>query len=218
MNVRLKVCCIASVAEAHLALEHGASALGLVGAMPSGPGVIDDATIAEIARSVPSSVATFLLTSRTEGAHVVAHVEATGVNTVQLVDAVPVATYVALRRALPKLRIVQVIHVQSRDSIDEARRAAEHVDVILLDSGNPTLAVKELGGTGRTHDWTLSRAIVDAVDKPVFLAGGIRADNVAQALRAVRPYGIDLCSGVRTNGRLDAQKLGALASVMRAVD
>jgi phosphoribosylanthranilate isomerase len=212
---RLKVCCIASVDEARLALEHGAWALGLVSAMPSGPGVIADEQIAEIARSVPSDVPTFLLTSRTDGPHVVAHLEKTGANTVQLVDAVPVATYAAIRRALPRVRIVQVIHVCDAASIEEAREAAEHADMLLLDSGNPKLAVKELGGTGRTHDWSLSRAIVDCVDKPVLLAGGIRPENVRVALDAVRPHGIDLCSGVRTNGRLDPEKLRSLTASMR---
>lgn len=216
MAARLKVCCIASVDEARLALEHGAWALGLVGAMPSGPGVIDDATIAEIAWSVPASVPTFLLTSRTDGAAVVAHLEETGANTVQLVDAVPVATYAAIRRALPKVRIVQVVHVCDAGSVEEARAAAEQVDMLLLDSGNPKLAVKELGGTGRTHDWSLSRAIVESVDKPVLLAGGIRSDNVRSALDAVRPFGIDLCNGVRKDGRLDADKLRALVTAMRA--
>lgn len=211
---KLKVCCIASVEEAELALRHGAWALGLVAEMPSGPGVIDDATIAAIARAVPREVATFLLTSRTDGAAIVEHVVATGVNTVQLVDAVPAAAHAALRRELPHVRVVQVIHVRDAGSVDEARAAAEHVDVLLLDSGNPALAVKELGGTGRVHDWSVSRAIVEAVDRPVFLAGGIRPENVADAIRAVRPHGIDLCSGVRTDGRLDPSKLARLVAAM----
>jgi phosphoribosylanthranilate isomerase len=215
---RLKVCCIASVAEAEIALEHGAWAIGLVARMPSGPGPIADELIAEIARSVPPHVATFLLTSRTDGDAIVEHVEATGVNTVQIVDAVETRAYSVIRRALPRVRIVQVIHVRDSGSLDEARLAAEHVDVLLLDSGNPTLAVKELGGTGRTHDWMLSRAIVDSVRKPVFLAGGIRAENVAEAIARVRPHGIDLCSGVRTSGALDAAKLRALRGEMTRAD
>lgn len=214
MGARLKVCCIASVAEAQLALAHGAWALGLVGAMPSGPGVISDDLIGEIARSVPAGVPTFLLTSRIDGAEVVAHLEETGANTVQLVDAVPVSTYAAVRRALPRVRIVQVIHVCDPGSVDQAREAAEHVDMLLLDSGNPQLPVKELGGTGRTHDWSLSRAIVDRVDKPVLLAGGIRPENVREALRVVHPHGIDICSGVRTAGRLDPAKLSSLVAAM----
>lgn len=214
----MKVCCIASVAEAQLAIEHGAAAIGLVGWMPSGPGPIPDDRIAEIARATPPQIATFLLTSRVEPEEVVAHVKLVGVNTVQLVDAVPVETYAALRKETPRVRIVQVIHVQDESAIEEAKAAAEKVDILLLDSGRPNLAVKELGGTGRTHNWAISRKIVEAVEKPVFLAGGMRPDNVAEAIRAVRPHGIDLCSGVRTEGRLDRGKLRGLVGAMRGAD
>lgn len=186
--------------------------------MPSGPGVIDDAMIARIARGAPPAVATFLLTSRTEPGEVVEHVRSTGVNTVQLVDDVPEETYAALREQIPSARIVQVLHVQDRMVLDDAARAAPYVDALLLDSGRPGAAVKELGGTGRTHDWSLSAEVVRRAGVPVFLAGGIRPENVAEAIRAVRPYGIDLCSGVRTNGRLDAVKLGALVREMRRAD
>ena len=218
LRTRLKVCCIASIEEARLAIAHGADAIGLVGAMPSGPGPIPDELIAEIARTVPPPVATFLLTSRVEAEDVVSHVRGAGVNTVQLVDAVGVETYAALRRSLPQVRIVQVIHVQDDGALEEARRVAEFVDALLLDSGRPNLAVKELGGTGRTHNWAISRRIVETVERPVFLAGGITPGNVAEAIRTVRPYGIDLCSGVRVGGRLDAGKLGRLVGEMRDVD
>lgn len=218
MRTRLKVCCIASVEEARTAVAAGADAVGLVARMPSGPGPIPDALIAEIAATVPPPVATFLLTSETDPAAIVEHVGRCRANTVQLVDAVPADAYAGLRRAHPAVRIVQVIHVEDQDSVEEARQAASHVDALLLDSGRPKLAVKELGGTGRVHDWTLSARIVAESPVPVFLAGGIRADNVAEAIRAVRPYGIDLCSGVRTDGRLDPAKLAALVAAMRAAD
>lgn len=218
MRTRLKVCCMASVEEARIAVAAGADAVGLVARMPSGPGPIPDALIAEIAATVPPPVATFLLTCETDPAAIVEHVGRCGTNTVQLVDAVPAAAYAALRRAHPAVRIVQVIHVEDQDSVEEARRAASQVDALLLDSGRPKLAVKELGGTGRVHDWTLSARIVAESPVPVFLAGGIRADNVAEAIRAVRPHGIDLCSGVRTDGRLDSAKLAALVAAMRAAD
>lgn len=218
MRTRLKVCCIASVEEARTAVAAGADAVGLVARMPSGPGPIPDALIAEIARNVPPPVATFLLTCETDPAAIVEHVGRCRANTVQLVDAVPSAAYAALRRAHPAVRIVQVIHVEDQDSLEEARQAASQVDALLLDSGRPKLAVKELGGTGRVHDWTLSARIVAESPVPVFLAGGIRADNVAEAIRAVRPHGIDLCSGVRTDGRLDPAKLAALVAAMRAAD
>jgi phosphoribosylanthranilate isomerase len=204
---KIKICCISSVEEARLAVRYGASALGLVSAMPSGPGPISEDLIAEIVLHIPSGIMSFLLTSRQDAASIVAQQRKTRVNTLQLVDAVTEDAYASLREDLPGIRIVQVIHVRDESSIDEAVSAASHVDMLLLDSGNPTSAVKELGGTGRTHDWKLSRRIVDAVNVPVFLAGGLNPENVREAIDKVRPYGVDICSGVRTDGRLDEQKL-----------
>lgn len=205
--MRVKICCIASLEEARLAVLHGAAALGLVGRMPSGPGPIEDGLIAEIAASVPPPVATFLLTSETGPEAIVDHVRRCGTNTVQLVDAIDPRDYGALRKALPRVKIVQVIHVTGPESIDEAKERAPLVDALLLDSGRPGAAVRELGGTGRVHDWSLSRRIVAASPRPVFLAGGLRPENAAEAWRAVKPFGLDLCTGVRTDGRLDAGKL-----------
>jgi phosphoribosylanthranilate isomerase len=148
-----------------------------------------------------------LLTSRTQPAHVVEHVKRCGTNVVQLVDAVPTETYAQLRAAFPALRIVQVIHVGGEDALREASAAARHVDALLLDSGNPSATTKVLGGTGETHDWSLSAQIVAEAGVPVFLAGGLNEQNVAQAIAKVRPYGVDLCSSLRTNGKLDANKV-----------
>jgi phosphoribosylanthranilate isomerase len=210
MQPRIKICCIASVAEAQLAIRHGASALGLVSAMPSGPGPIAEELIAEIAAQIPPPIATFLLTSQQEPDAVIDQQRRCGCNTLQLVDAFPVHGYAKLHRALPGVRIVQVIHVIGEASVAEAQAVAPHVDALLLDSGNPALVVKELGGTGRTHNWELSRQIVAGVARPVFLAGGLRAENVAAAIRAVQPFGVDVCSGVRTaTGALDPARLAA---------
>lgn len=209
---RIKVCCIASVHEAWTAIRAGASALGLVSAMPSGPGVIADETIAGIAARVPPGVATFLLTSSQEVETIVRQQRAARVNTLQLVDAMRTGDYARLRAELPGVALVQVIHVRGAEAVDQAREVAPHVNAILLDSGNPSAAVKELGGTGRVHDWSVSAAIRDAVDVPVFLAGGLRPENVAEAVARVRPFGLDVCSGVRTEGRLDAAKLAAFVA------
>lgn len=210
----VKVCCISSLEEARLAVSLGASALGLVAAMPSGPGVIDEALIAEIAAGVPPPVASFLLTSEVTAAAIAAQHARCRTSTLQLVDAVAGRELTELRERLPGIRLVQVIHVQGEDAVREAAAVAPLVDALLLDSGNPTLAVKQLGGTGRTHDWDLSARIVREVDRPVFLAGGLREDNVAEAIERVRPHGLDLCSSVREGGRLSAGRLGAF---MRAV-
>jgi phosphoribosylanthranilate isomerase len=209
---RIKVCCIGSIEEAKLAISLGASAVGLVSAMPSGPGVINEDLIADIARSVPPPIGTFLLTSRQSVKQIVAQHRGCRTNTIQICDHLIDGEYDDLRAALPGISLVQVIHVGGTESIDQAVELAPKVDALLLDSGNQRLAIKELGGTGRVHDWTVSRRICEAVDRPVFLAGGLRPDNVSEALVQVGPFGIDVCSGVRTDGRLDPAKLRAFIS------
>jgi len=204
---QVKICCISSLAEAQLAIKYGANILGLVGPMPSGPGIITDELISEIAQSVPSEIETFLLTSETSAEKIIAHHQKVKTTAIQIVDRISIESYVILRQALPQIKLVQVIHVLDEESVEEAIQMAPLVDYILLDSGNPNLAVKELGGTGRVHNWALSRQIRAAIKKPLFLAGGLKAENVQEAIGAVRPYGIDLCSGVRTGGKMDEQKL-----------
>ena len=207
---RVKICCISSAEEASLAVRYGASALGLVSTMPSGPGVIPDNLIAEIAATVPPGVATFLLTSAQDAETIIAQQRRAGVNTLQICDRLTGGSYEDIRAALPGIKLVQVIHVTGPESLDEARLVATQVDAILLDSGNQSLAVKELGGTGRVHDWTISRAIRAAIDIPLYLAGGLNAGNVAEAIDAVGPFALDICSGVRTDGWLDETKLSAI--------
>ena len=208
-NPRVKICCIASIDEAHMAIAYGASALGLVSAMPSGPGVISEEKIAEIAATIPPPIATFLLTSKRDARSIIAQQKKCRTNTLQLCDRIEVGGYRELRDGMPGVALVQVIHVSGRESIDEAIGAAPYVDALLLDSGNKNSPVKELGGTGRVHDWNISKAIRESVEKPIFLAGGLNAENVAKAIADVAPFGLDLCSGVRTNGTLNETKLAA---------
>jgi len=212
---RIKICCIGSVEEAGLAIRYGAAAVGLVSAMPSGPGVIAEDLIAEIAATIPPGVASFLLTSQQSVAAIVEQQRRLRVNTLQLVDALTDGTYAELRAALPGVGLVQVVHVTGEEALAQALAVAPHVDALLLDSGNPNLRVKELGGTGRRHDWQISRRIRDAVSIPLYLAGGLRPDNVAEAIATVRPFGVDICSGVRTQGRLDEVKLAAFVQAVR---
>jgi phosphoribosylanthranilate isomerase len=215
MKTHVKICCMGSVAEANTAIELGASAIGLVSRMPSGPGPIEEDLIAEIVAAVGKRVETFLLTSETSAAAIIAQQRRSGASTVQLVDTVEAGAHEAIRDSLGGTRIVQVIHVVGDDSLEEAIDAAKTADALLLDSGNPKLAVKELGGTGRRHDWKISRRIVESVGIPVYLAGGLNRENVREAIDAVGPYGVDVCSGVRTNGRLDREKA---AGFMKAIE
>lgn len=216
--VRVKICCIGNVDEAKLAIRHGASALGLVSEMPSGPGVIGEDRIAEIAPVVPPGVSSFLLTSETDPEEIVAQQRRCRVDTLQLCDRLERGAHRELRRALPGISLVQVVHVTGEESVEEAREAAPEVEAILLDSGRPDSPEKELGGTGRVHDWKISRRICESVPVPVFLAGGLGPENVLAAIETVRPYGVDLCSGVRSNGQLDEAKLRALMTQVRETE
>jgi phosphoribosylanthranilate isomerase len=207
MIPRIKICCISSIEEAKTAIGFGASAIGLVARMPSGPGPIADELIKQIAATVPPPIATFLLTSEISVNEIIKHHQRTNTNTIQIVDSLSHGTYSQLKTALPSVKIVQVIHVIDESSVEEAIRISELVDALLLDSGNPKLKVKELGGTGRVHNWKFSRQIRDYAKCPVFLAGGLNPDNVRDAIEQVQPFAVDVCSGVRTDGNLDRNKL-----------
>lgn len=209
--VRFKVCCIQSVEEMRMAVRYGASAVGLVTSMPSGPGVISDESAAAIARAVPPGVDSFLLTCRQTASAVIEQQRRVGCSVLQLVDSFPVSDYRLLREALSGIRIVQVIHVQDEQSVQEARRAAEHADALLLDSGTPNAETKVLGGTGRIHNWGFSREICSSVNIPVYLAGGLKPDNIGEAYTTVRPFALDVCSGLRINGVLSESLLSRFA-------
>jgi phosphoribosylanthranilate isomerase len=218
MRTRIKVCCIASPDEATMAIKAGADALGLVARMPSGPGPIPDTAIAEVTAFAPPPIATFLLTSETTAEAISAHVRATNPSTVQVVSHIEPVESERLAALEAHLRRVQVIHVEGPEALDLIPAYAPHVHAFLLDSGKPNAAIAELGGTGRAHDWAVSAAFVRATERPVFLAGGLSAANVADAIKRVRPYGLDLCSGVRTDGRLDPEKLAAFVLAVEQTD
>ncbi|HEY5884196.1 MAG TPA: phosphoribosylanthranilate isomerase [Pyrinomonadaceae bacterium] len=213
-NPRVKICCIASIEEAWTAIDYGASAVGLVSQMPSGPGVISDELIEEIAAMIPPAVSSFLLTCSQDVDDIIKQQTRLRVNTIQICDRLDKGNHRELRQALPGVSIVQVVHVTGAESVEEALEAAPFVDALLLDSGSKTATIKELGGTGRVHDWSLSKLIRQEVKVPVFLAGGLNSANVAAAIREVRPFGVDVCSGVRTDNHLDEKKM---ADFFRAV-
>ena len=217
MRKRIKICCISSILESKIAIKFGADALGLVSNMPSGPGVISDRLITEIIKTIPPPISSFLLTSRINAGGIISQHKKINSNTIQLVDAVDFETYKILKKKLPTVKLVQVIHVLDEHSVEDALVISEYVDALLLDSGNPNLDVKILGGTGITHNWALSRKICELSKAPVFLAGGINAENVKQANDEVNPFGFDLCSSVRSNGKLDEFKLGAFFEAVEKI-
>lgn len=214
MRTRVKICCITTREAVNLAVAAGADALGLVGPMPSGTGIIDLATAKDLAARTPPPVASFLLSCAVDAETLVAEARAVGPTALQIVDAVEPAVHARLRRELPALKLVQVLHVTGEETVEEARRVAPLVDALLLDSGLPHAAVRQLGGTGRVHDWSISRRIVEASPRPVILAGGLNPGNIAEAIRAVRPFAVDVCTGLRTAGQLDPAKLAAFMAAI----
>ncbi len=206
-KTRVKICCISSIEEAKMAIIYGASALGLVSAMPSGPGVISEELIAEISALVPPDVSTFLLTSKQDVKSIIEQQRRCQVNTIQICDNFRLEKYQDLRDAMPGIDLVKVVHVTGEESVEEAVAVAPLVDAILLDSGNKYLAIKQLGGTGKVHNWDISKKIRELVDVPLYLAGGLNSENVAAAIKQVSPFGLDVCTGVRTNNKLDETKL-----------
>ena len=216
MRTRTKVCCIASLEEARQAIAAGADAIGLVAAMPSGRTIADD-RIPVITAFAPPPVASFLLTSERTADAISAHVRRTGPTTVQIVTHIDPSESARLAELEPQVRRVQVIHVEGPEALNLIAVYAPHVHAFLLDSGAPNAATPQLGGTGRRHDWAVSAEFVRMSRLPVFLAGGLSAANAEEAIRQVRPFGLDLCSGLRTEGRLDPGKLaGFMAAVRRA--
>jgi phosphoribosylanthranilate isomerase len=218
MITRVKICCIRSKVEARSAIEHGASAIGLVTEMPSGPGVIPREEIQEIASIVPPLVGSFLLTSATAPQAIVGQQRFCRTNTIQICRPIGIDAYAALRSELPGISLVQVVHVTGPKILDDVQELAPLVDAILLDSGDPHLPEPKLGGTGQTHDWSISRRIRDMIDIPVILAGGLTHENVAEAILAVKPFAVDVCTGVRNDGRLDEQLLAMFFESVRSVE
>jgi phosphoribosylanthranilate isomerase len=212
MLPRIKICCIQSIEEAWLAIKYGASAIGLVSEMPSGPGPISEELIKEIAATIPPGITSVLLSCKTNTKEIIEQQRRCGVNAIQIVDRFEKGSYHDFKEAMPGISIIQVIHISGEESIKEALAVAPYVNGILLDSGNPSLKVKELGGTGRTHDWSISSKIRELLDVPIFLAGGLNPENVAAAIHHVKPFGVDVCSGVRSDDKLDVDKLARFFS------
>ncbi len=206
-NTKIKICCISNIQEAKIAIKYNVNAIGLVGKMPSGPGVISDQTIKEISNFCPPGISSFLLTSETSANGIISHQKKVGTSTIQIVDKISDGTFDQIKEICFGIKLVQVIHVIDESSIEEALSYDNKVDALLLDSGNPKLAIKELGGTGKIHNWEISRIICKESKLPVYLAGGLKPENIKSAIQFVKPFGVDICSGVRTNGKLDEDKL-----------
>lgn len=205
--VRVKVACIRDAEEARRAVSFGAAAIGMAAENPAGGPSLTEDQIRAVTESVPDSVGTFLMTTRRSAPDLARLARNTGVNTLQLWDEPEPDAYAHLRSAIPGLSIVQSIAVVGPEAVDRAIEVASLVDALVLDSAHRAAPARWEHQHGRTHDWQLSRRITEEVGIPVILSGGLSHRNVADAIRAVRPYGVEVCTGVRTKGALDTTLL-----------
>ncbi|MFW6088836.1 MAG: phosphoribosylanthranilate isomerase [Gemmatimonadota bacterium] len=205
--VRVKVSCLRSAEEVRQAVSFGVAAIGVASGLPAPTAELTDEQIAEIAGAVGDEIGTFLLTALDDPDEIVEKVRRCGVNTVQLWDPLARSAYRKIRQALPGVSIAQSIHVVGEKAADHAREMAAVADALVLSSTNPEPPFRWRDPHGRTHDWAISRRIVASVHVPVILSGGLTERNVADAIRRVRPYGVEVCSGVRRDGALDTSRL-----------
>lgn len=205
--MRVKICGIRRVEDALAAVLSGADAVGcLVGLDYATPDRVAPATARAIFEALPPFVARVLVTHRTGLAEVTALMRESGATVAQLHGEFPTVAISALREALPYATIVKSVHVTGEDSIAAAVAASRVADAILLD----TKARGRIGGTGVTHDWSISARIAGASSKPVILAGGLTPENVAEAIAHVHPYAVDVNSGTRgSDGFKDHAKIRA---------
>ncbi len=212
----LKVCCIQNIAEALSCIERQVHMIGFVSAMPTGFRLLTDLQIKDIISQLPpSETLSVLLSSRTSAAGLVDHIRYTGAQALQIVDELSQDVLRQVREQLPELKIIQVIHVTSPKDIEKAQSIESLVDYILLDSGKQQGNPKALGGTGLTHDWSISAELVRSLSKPVMLAGGLKLQNIAEAIDTVGPAGIDICTGLRDPKYLLLKRLDEMISKLK---
>ena len=211
--MRVKICGLSRVEHALVAAEAGADAVGcLVGLEHASPDQVSAATARAVYSVLPPFVARVLVTHQTTLGNVSELVRETGATAVQLHGEYPLVAVPALREAFPYLSILKCVHVTGEEAIAAARAAARVADAVLLD----TKVRGRIGGTGKTHDWSISAKIVETCPKPVILAGGLNPSNVADAIKRVRPWGVDTNSGTRaTGGVKDHAKIRAFIAAAR---
>jgi phosphoribosylanthranilate isomerase len=208
---RVKICCIRSTEEARLAIDHGAAAVGLVSRMPSGPGVIAEPVIAEIAAVVPPGVSSFLLTSHQSSAAIVEQQRRLRTSAIQICDDLLEGTHADLRAALPGIALVQVIHVTGEDAVAKARAIAPSVDAILLDLGTSVWQSESLAARA---DRMIGRSAAASEKSWTFpcswRAGCVRTMSPPQSLRLGRSPWTCAVVSARTGASIPSSSAGSL--------
>jgi phosphoribosylanthranilate isomerase len=213
---RVQVAGISTLEDALACERAGVDAIGFTIGLPTGPhNDLDEAAAARIVRALPPFIVPVLITYRVTAAEVVPMCRAIGLSQVQLHAPADPAEIARMREAIPGLKVILAVNVTGPEALDLARERARHADALILDTYDP--ATGRHGATGKTHDWSLSARIVEAVEVPVILAGGLNPANVGAAIRRVRPWGVDVHTGVeRPDGTTDHDLVRAFTAIAHA--
>jgi phosphoribosylanthranilate isomerase len=192
--VRVKICGIKSIDEAWMAVDAGADAFGLiVGATHKTEDVLKPETAHYILKEAPPYISSVLVTHLTTAKEILAIYTKVPACHIQLQDNISIDEIDKLRKNLKHVKLIKAIHVVRKDAVDAAKYFAPNVDALLLDSKTRF----RIGGTGKVHDWNISRDIVESIEIPIILAGGLTPENVVEAIKKVRPFGVDVNTGVK---------------------
>jgi phosphoribosylanthranilate isomerase len=215
MPVRAKICGIRSQLDLHIAVEAGADAVGFIcGVTHESEDALDEDAARALVRQVPPYVSTVLVTHLTEADEVLRLAGFLDVDTIQLHG---VAEHEAVARvfaAAGRRRVTKAIHIESPEAVAVAETFLDVCDALHLDSRT----AGRLGGTGKVHDWSISRRVVELAweraRRPTILAGGLRPENLVSAIQTVGPFAVDVNSGVDDeHGDKDPARVAAFVSL-----
>ena len=205
--MRVKICGTATFADLDCAVAAGADAVGfLMGITHVTQDAVTPETAAAMVATLPPFIVPVAVTHLTKPSDLIRIVELARCTTLQIQDVVTPDDIAEVREALPYLRIMKAVHVMDESAIATAKYFSDTADAILLD----TRTADRIGGTGITHDWNISAKIVK-----VILAGGLTPENVTEAIIRVRPYAVDVHTGVKKNGVRDAERTRAFVTNAR---
>ena len=212
--MRVKICGTKNLNEARMAVSLGADAVGfLLGLNDFSEDEVDGATARHIIARLPPFVSSVLVTHKTDSEWIVEACKQIGCTVIQLHGDFAIDEIPALKEKVPHMRVIKTIHVENAGAVASALAASRWADAILLD----TMTGTRIGGTGVTHDWSISGRIVKMIDKPVVLAGGLNPQNVRRAIALVSPFAVDVNSGVENpDGSKSAEKVESFIRAAKA--
>lgn len=193
MSIRVKICGNRTLSDALISCHSGADAIGLIhGVNYLTEDEVSLTNASQILKKVPVFVDVVLVTHFVLANQILDIYEQIPTSSIQLQDNISEKEINIIKDKLVYVKLIKAVHVTGSDSIKMAQDYSNFFDAILLD----TKIGSRIGGTGKTHDWRISREIVQSIKRDVILAGGLTIENVEQAIKYVNPYGVDVNSGV----------------------